>query len=168
MHHTHSFLTQIKSRCCEVASVILQQLNCHQGNSPGLLMSNPIKLMTGYSPPGTSIVMLFPFSRIWSSFVIFLPSGVVSLSRGEPSMTYTTVHTCSTIFSPVCSTFGKLVQITLLYVCVPCMLSVVECQPTYIFCPLHCSELVSAFRGIILGLGYGIETKNGTGTRVWY
>ena len=72
--HAPHFLTKIAS------SNLSNQLNC---NSSGLPMSNLIKLMTGYSPPGTSIVMLLPFSRIWSSFVIFLPSGVVSLSNGR-------------------------------------------------------------------------------------
>ena len=84
-HSLESFLTQIKSRCCEVASSNICDPSTTKLPSRRLiwlLTSNPIKLMTGYSPPGTSIVMLFPFSRIWSSFVIFLPSGVVSLSRG--------------------------------------------------------------------------------------
>uniref|UniRef100_A0A6G5AH56 Uncharacterized protein n=1 Tax=Rhipicephalus microplus TaxID=6941 RepID=A0A6G5AH56_RHIMP len=35
---------------------------------------------SGMSPPGTIIVMLLPLRRIWSSFVILLPSGVLSYS----------------------------------------------------------------------------------------
>ena len=41
--------------------------------------ANSWSIIKGYSPPGTSIVMLFPLSSIWSNLVIFLPSGVFSL-----------------------------------------------------------------------------------------
>ena len=40
---------------------------------------HPHSTSSGF-PPGTSIAMLFPLSRIWSSLVTRLPSGVISIS----------------------------------------------------------------------------------------